>query len=60
MMMQNNSEKLVLISQKIDALVAELGQIENDPVRCADIMEEIVQLGRLYLRFRNGVDLVLH
>ena len=59
-MMQNNSEKLELISQKIDALVAELTQVENDSVRCADIMEEIVQLGRLYLRLRNGLDLMLH
>jgi hypothetical protein len=59
-MIHNNSEKLVLVSQKIDELVAELRRHENNPGRFADIMGEIVQLGRMYLQLRNGIDLMLH
>jgi hypothetical protein len=59
-MIHNNSEKLVLVSQKIDELVAELRRHENNPVRFAAIMGEIVQLGRVYLQLRNGIDLGLH
>ena len=48
-----------MVTKQMDDLTAELGQVENDLMRRAEIIAQIIRLGRLYLSLRGDPDLAL-
>ena len=58
-MSDDKTHQLELVSQLIDALVAQLGQIKDSPATREEIAKQIVRLGALYRAIRTDEDLFL-
>jgi|Tabmets5t2r1_1033131.scaffolds.fasta_scaffold170247_2 uncharacterized protein (UPF0305 family) len=56
-MLADKNNQLELISELLDALMVQLGQLKDNPTTEGELIQQIIRLAALYRAIRTGDDL---